>query len=101
MNELERSLRERIDWVQAPGLTIAAASAEPGVSVPRLHEGNLPGWRGFVIWYKRLERGTWQLPAADSETLELEAHALAMILRGAGSNQLLPILSQPCRSTPL
>ncbi|MGV2332966.1 MAG UNVERIFIED_CONTAM: IS66 family insertion sequence element accessory protein TnpB [Planctomycetaceae bacterium] len=28
---------------------------------------------GFVIWYKRLERGTWQLPAADSETLELEA----------------------------
>ena len=37
---------------------------------------------GFVIWYKRLERGTWQLPAADSETLELEAHELAMILRG-------------------
>jgi hypothetical protein len=31
---------------------------------------------GFVIWYKWPERGTWQLPAADSETLELEAHEL-------------------------
>ena len=41
---------------------------------------------GFVIWYKRLERGTWQLPAADSETLELEAHELAMILRGIHLN---------------
>ncbi|MGV2338726.1 MAG UNVERIFIED_CONTAM: transposase [Planctomycetaceae bacterium] len=37
---------------------------------------------GFVIWYKRLERGTWQLPAADPESLEFEAHELAMILRG-------------------
>jgi transposase len=37
---------------------------------------------GFVIWYKRLERGTWQLPTADSDPLELGAHELAMILRG-------------------
>jgi hypothetical protein len=43
---------------------------------------------GFVIWYKRLERGTWQLPAADSETLELEAHELAMILRGLESKEV-------------
>jgi hypothetical protein len=43
---------------------------------------------GFVIWYKRLERGTWQLPAADSETLELEAHELAMILRGHESKEV-------------
>ncbi|MGV2338876.1 MAG UNVERIFIED_CONTAM: hypothetical protein LVR18_34295 [Planctomycetaceae bacterium] len=28
MNELEQLWRERIDWVQASGLTIAAASAE-------------------------------------------------------------------------
>ncbi|MEJ7593985.1 MAG: IS66 family insertion sequence element accessory protein TnpB [Planctomycetaceae bacterium] len=43
---------------------------------------------GFVIWYKRLEAGTWQLPivpaslTAGVTTLELEAHELAMILRG-------------------
>ena len=37
---------------------------------------------GLVIWYKRLERGTWQIPAATSATIELEAHELAMILRG-------------------
>jgi transposase len=37
---------------------------------------------GFVIWYKRLEVGTWQLPGSCATTLELEAHELAMILRG-------------------
>ena len=37
---------------------------------------------GFVIWYKRLERGTWQNPAANTAAIELEAHELAMILRG-------------------
>jgi transposase len=37
---------------------------------------------GFVIWYKRLEVGTWQLPGSASTTLKLEAHELAMILRG-------------------
>jgi hypothetical protein len=45
MNELEQLWRERIDWVQASGLTIAAASAERGVLEPQLHEGNLLGWR--------------------------------------------------------
>ena len=41
---------------------------------------------GFVIWYKRLEVGTWQLPTSTttspSSALELEGHELAMILRG-------------------
>lgn len=37
---------------------------------------------GFVIWYKRLEEGTWQLPGSDCGTLELAGHELAMILRG-------------------
>lgn len=37
---------------------------------------------GFVIWYKRLESGTWELPGSTSTTLELESHELAMILRG-------------------
>jgi transposase len=41
---------------------------------------------GFVIWYNRLEAGTWQLPAlattSSSSSLALESHELAMILRG-------------------
>jgi len=41
---------------------------------------------GFVIWYKRLEVGTWQLPVSTATTpaltLELEGHELAMILTG-------------------
>jgi hypothetical protein len=37
MNELEQLWRERIDWVQASGLTIAAASAELGVSVASVY----------------------------------------------------------------
>ena len=38
MNELEQVWRERIDWVLASGLAIAAASAEPDVSAARLHD---------------------------------------------------------------
>ena len=37
MNKLEQLWRERIDWVQASGLTIAAASAELGVSVASVY----------------------------------------------------------------
>lgn len=37
---------------------------------------------GFVIWYKRLEVGTWQIPTSTSSTMQLEIHELAMILRG-------------------
>ena len=37
MNELEQFWRERIDWVQASGLTIAAASAELGVSAASVY----------------------------------------------------------------
>jgi hypothetical protein len=57
MNGPEQFWRERINWVQASGLTIAAASAEPGVfSGVRLPLEEITG------------RGTWQLPATDSET---------------------------------
>ena len=70
MNELEQVWRERIDWVQAPGLTIAAASAEPGVSAAFVYRNKRRismkaiFWDGdgLVIWYKRVERGAWQLP---------------------------------------
>ncbi|MGV2334465.1 MAG UNVERIFIED_CONTAM: helix-turn-helix domain-containing protein [Planctomycetaceae bacterium] len=37
MNELEQVWRERIDWVQASGLTIAEASAELGVSAATVY----------------------------------------------------------------
>jgi hypothetical protein len=37
MNELQQVWRERVDWVQASGLTIAAANAELGVSAASVH----------------------------------------------------------------
>jgi transposase len=37
MNELEQLWRERVDWVQASGLTIAAANAELGVSAASVY----------------------------------------------------------------
>ena len=36
---------------------------------------------GFVIWYKRLEEGSFRLPAS-SGVLEIEAAELALILEG-------------------
>jgi len=38
---------------------------------------------GLAIWYKRLERGTYELPAVgDAQQLELDATELAMLLSG-------------------
>jgi transposase len=39
---------------------------------------------GFAIWYKRLEEGTFRLPAPKSQTasVELKASELAMLLAG-------------------
>lgn len=39
---------------------------------------------GFAIWYKRLEEGTFRLPAAKSNgpSVELKASELAMLLAG-------------------
>lgn len=39
---------------------------------------------GLCLWYKRLEAGTWQLPAGGDlqAGVELDADQLAMILRG-------------------
>ncbi len=39
---------------------------------------------GFAIWYRRLERGTFQLPtiAADQKSAEIGSDELLMLLRG-------------------
>ena len=39
---------------------------------------------GYALWYKRLERGTFRMPAAkpDASSVELKASELAMLLEG-------------------
>ena len=39
---------------------------------------------GFALWYKRLEQGTFRMPATkpDSASIELKASELAMLLEG-------------------
>ena len=37
---------------------------------------------GLALWYKRLERGTFQMPAGDGDALELNSAELSMLLEG-------------------
>jgi len=37
---------------------------------------------GYVIYYRRLEEGTFQLPLSDGDAVEIDASELAMILDG-------------------
>lgn len=37
---------------------------------------------GFVLWYKRLERGRFKLPPLTQATVQLDAGQLAMLLDG-------------------
>ena len=37
---------------------------------------------GYAVWYKRLEKGTFLVPASTGEKLEVSAMDLAMILDG-------------------
>ena len=41
---------------------------------------------GLVVWAKRLEEGTFQLPAADAAGIEIKATDLALILGGVDLN---------------
>lgn len=45
---------------------------------------------GFVLWYKRLEQGTFRMPriAPGSNSVELRASELAMLLDGIDMRQL-------------
>jgi len=45
---------------------------------------------GFVIWYKRLESGTFRFPAVtgDTKSLEITRSGLAMILEGIDLSRL-------------
>jgi transposase len=37
---------------------------------------------GFVVWYKVLERGTFELPTAQNETLEMSWTDIQLLLEG-------------------
>jgi transposase len=37
---------------------------------------------GYAIWYKRLEKGTFNIPANTTEDCRLEHYQLSMILEG-------------------
>ncbi len=71
MNELEQLWRERIDWVRASGLTIAAASAELGVSATSVYR-----------WKKLLAESTvpGRHPARPSDALDSSRDVLRIVL---------------------
>jgi transposase len=37
---------------------------------------------GFVLWYKRLEKGTFRFPCAEGGSVEVEAGELMLLLEG-------------------
>lgn len=37
---------------------------------------------GFVVWYKVLEQGTFELPAAENDTLEMSWSDIQLLLEG-------------------
>jgi transposase len=40
------------------------------------------GGDGLCLWYKRLEKGSFELPAADAESVEITPSQLAMLIDG-------------------
>ena len=53
---------------------------------------------GYVLWYKRLERGSFRFPACDGDSVEVRAADLAMILEGI---DLASVRRRPRYSRPL
>ena len=37
---------------------------------------------GFVLWYKRLEKGVFRFPSAEAHSIEVEAAELMLLLEG-------------------
>ncbi|MCK4415412.1 MAG: IS66 family insertion sequence element accessory protein TnpB [Candidatus Eisenbacteria sp.] len=60
---------------------------------------------GYVLWYKKLEQGTFKLPklAAEQMSVELRASELAMLLDGIdlGSIKRVKRYRRPASSPPL
>lgn len=59
---------------------------------------------GFVLWYKRLERGRFRLPAIDDEqtAVELESTQLTMLLDGIDYSRVRrPIRWEPRRKAKI
>jgi transposase len=50
---------------------------------------------GFAVWAKRLESGTFKLPVADSDGLELSAGELSMLLEGMTPVRITPRYRRP------
>lgn len=50
------------------------------------------GWdrSGFCLWYKRLERGVFHVPATTTTHIELEAAELLLLLDGIDLRQTTP-----------
>jgi transposase len=45
---------------------------------------------GFVLWYKRLEKGVFRFPLVEAQSIEMEAAELMLLLEGialAGSRR--------------
>lgn len=57
---------------------------------------------GYVLWYKRLEEGTFKLPrpAADQASIELKASELAMLLDGIDLSSVKRV-KRYCRAQPV
>ena len=80
MNELEQVWRERIDWVQASGLTIAEASAELGVSAASVYR-----WKKLLAESPVPERhpaGPGKRPAGATKSPRSTLPFLAVQVRG-------------------
>jgi transposase len=103
LGELDRELRVRVFLCTSPtdmrkGFDTLAALVRDGLGYDPLsgHLFLFVGRRrdrikllywdrdGFALWYKRLEQGTFRMPATkpDSASIELKASELAMLLEG-------------------
>ena len=96
MNELEQVWRERIDWVQASGLTIAEASAELGVSAASVYR-----WKKLLAESTVPERhpaGPEKRPAGATKSPRSTLPFLAVQVRGVDGRSIRQ--GPPMHSTP-